>query len=514
MNPSIVRLNIQDSATFGGRGAGYAGSYPRLITTLFFIGILILPGCNKYLDKEPDNRTVIKTPEQIAQLLTSAYPHANYILFCEAMSDNAEDKQGSGSSYSSLNKANQQSYKYEVVEIAPDEQDGPDNYWVYCYKAIAAANQALEMISASADQSKLSAHRGEALVARAYAHFMLVTLFAKAYDPATAVSDPGIPYVTEPEKEVFKQYDRKTVAYVYEMIEKDLLEGYPLIDDKIYNEAPKFHFNKKAAAAFAARFYLFKQDYGNTVTYASQALSAEPANDIRPWNTTLTNLPYNKLQTDYTKATTKGNLLLQEADSFWGDAYPSLRYGIGESIAVELLINTNVTGGRYAYDLYGASPRSYNIPKFYTHFVATSINASTGQPYNTIPLMTAEEALLNRSEAYIRLGNTNLAIKDMNAFASQNIDNYDAGNNNITAQKIVNYYGTSIVPGAINAVLDFKRAFFIHEGMRWFDILRLKIPVLHETLEGDQIYLAPDDKRRTLQLPVLTKQAGLAPNER
>ncbi|MEP7258856.1 MAG: RagB/SusD family nutrient uptake outer membrane protein, partial [Flavitalea sp.] len=409
----MMRSNIQYSGSSRRSWPVYPG-----MATLLFIAIFLLPGCNKYLDKEPDNRTVITTPEQIAQLLTSAYPHANYILFCEAMSDNAEDKEGSGSQYSSLNKANQQSYKYEVVEISPDDQDGPDNYWVYCYKAIAAANQALEIIAKSPYPSKLSAHKGEALVARAYAHFMLVTLFAKAYDPATAASDPGIPYVTEPEKQIFKQYDRSTVANVYELIEKDLLEGYPLIDDKIYNEAPKFHFNKKAAAAFAARFYLFKQDYGSTITYSSQALSATPANDIRPWNTILTNLPYNELETDYAKATTRGNLLLQEADSFWGDAYPSLRYGIGEQVAVELLFNRNVTGGTYTYDLYGSSPRSYNIPKFYTHVVATSINANSGQPFNTIPLFTAEEALLNRAEAYVRSGNANLAIKDLNAFAS------------------------------------------------------------------------------------------------
>ena len=47
-----------------------------------------------------------------------------------------------------------------------------------------------DIIEASPDKAQLTAHRGEALVARAYAHFMLVTFFAKAYDPATAASDP------------------------------------------------------------------------------------------------------------------------------------------------------------------------------------------------------------------------------------------------------------------------------------------------------------------------------------
>ena len=50
--------------------------------------------------------------------------------------------------------------------------------------------------------------------------------------------------------------------------------------------------------------------------------------------------------------------------------------------------------------------------------------------------------------------------------------------------------------------------------MRWFDILRLKIPVTHITASGEVIQLTADDKRRALQLPVLTKQAGLEPNAR
>ena len=77
--------------------------------------------------------------------------------------------------------------------------------------------------------------KGEALVARAYSHFMLVNFFSKFYNEATAATDPGIPYVTEPETVSIKQYDRKTVMYVYDMIEKDFLEGLPLLDDNAYS---------------------------------------------------------------------------------------------------------------------------------------------------------------------------------------------------------------------------------------------------------------------------------------
>ena len=481
-------------------------------TCLF--GALSLAGCKKYLDKEPDNRTQIKTPDQIAQLLTSAYPQASYILFAESMSDNAEDKGSGGTGYDFVDKINRQSYRYEVVESSPDDLDSPDYYWNACYKAIAAANQALEIIEASSNKAELTPHKGEALVARAYAHFMLVTLFSKAYDPATAATDPGIPYVTVPERATFATYERKTVAFVYEMIEKDLKEGLPLVDDRIYGTVPKFHFNKRAAAAFATRFYMFKRDYTTAVLHATQALGSSATESLRNWNTTLTNLQYYELQAEYTKSSERGNLLVHEANSIWGRAYPSLRYGLGETVATQLLLSLNVSGWVYAYDLYGASPDVYNIPKFYEHFVRENLNANSGQPYNTVPLFTGEEALLNRAEAYVRLNNLTAAINDLNAFISKNIEDYNPATDNVTQQKLSTFYGTSAANGAILAALDFKRAFFLHEGLRWFDILRLKIPVVHTTKEGERIELTPDDKRRILQLPNLTKQAGLDPNAR
>jgi len=484
------------------------------ILFISFAVLVLTTGCKKYLDKEPDNRTVVNTPEQVAQMLTNAYPKASYIMFTEAMSDNAEDKEGGGSGYDFVDQINRQSYRFEVVEVAPDDIDGPDFYWAQCYEAIAAANQALEYINAMPDQAAYAPHRGEALMARAYAHFMLVALFAKTYDPATAGSDPGIPYVTTPERQIFIQYDRGTVASTYEQIEKDLLDGIGLIDDAIYGTAPKFHFNRRAAAAFAARFYLFKRDYEKVVSYATQALGSAPVENLRPWNSVLSNLQYVELQAEYTKSTVRGNLLLQEANSIWGRAYPSLRYGLGNNIASQLLFRPNVTGNFYAYDVYGASPQSYNIPKFYEHFVRESLNANSGDVYNTIPLLTGEEALLNRAEAQLRLGNTNAAVSDLNTFISQNIDDYNPATDNVTATKCGNFYGTSSTNGVFLAILDFKRAFFMHEGMRWFDIIRLGIPVLHSTAAGEQIFLAPDDNRRVLQLPVLTKQAGLEPNPR
>ena len=209
------------------------------------------PGCKKYLEKEPDNRATVDTPEKVSQLLGTAYPQGNYQCFAETMSDNVADLGVGGSDIVIRDP-------FYFTDTKDNQQDSPEFYWYSCYSAIAAANQALQTISKADNPDDYSAQKGEALLARAYAHFMLVNFFSKFYDPATAATSPGIPYVTEPENVFIKQYERKTVQYVYEMVEKDLLEGIPLIEDKIYN-VPKYHFNKAAAYAFLPGFICLKK---------------------------------------------------------------------------------------------------------------------------------------------------------------------------------------------------------------------------------------------------------------
>jgi hypothetical protein len=147
------------------------------------VALLLLAGCDNFLSEVPDNRASIDSKEEIAALLVTAYPDGNYIPFCEAMSDNVEDNPSQ-----SLDPRNTDPYYWrEVNSVA---QDSPENYWNACYSAIAAANHALEAIDKYNNPAQFNDERGEALVCRAYAHFMLVSLFAKIYHPLTAGQDP------------------------------------------------------------------------------------------------------------------------------------------------------------------------------------------------------------------------------------------------------------------------------------------------------------------------------------
>lgn len=478
-----------------------------------FVFILIsgalASGCSKFLEKAPDNRTELNSPEKVSQLLGTAYPQANYMGFAEALSDNVADK-GAGT----VDITNAVSYRFEDV-IDPN-QDSPEYYWNACYAAIAAANQAIAACDAAANPQEYSSQRGEALVARAYSHFMLVTLFANAYDPTTAGSDPGIPYVTEPETVVIKQYDRGTVANVYAQIEADLVAGLPLLNDSRYT-VPKYHFTKMAANAFACRFFLYKGEFQKSVDHANAALgSGSPVALLRPWNTTYRSLTFRELFEVYARASTSANLLLVEASSVYARQYYTLRYAMNNTKTTDIF-SANVTGAEWSFNFqtYTAGTDNYLIPKVNEYFVQNSVNANIGLPYVMVPLFTAEELLFNRAEANAWLGNFSAARSDLNAYASTRMENYSSSTHNITATKIRNFYGISSEQlGLVRTILDFKRAEFAQEGMRWFDILRFRIPVTHRSSSGDIYLLSSDDKRRLLQLPQSTSLSGLTPNPR
>ncbi|CAL1520373.1 RagB/SusD family nutrient uptake outer membrane protein [Chitinophaga sp. MM2321] len=478
------------------------------ISTLAILAIT--PGCKKYLEQLPDQRTEVNSPVKVAELLSTAYPRANYIPFLEAMSDNAEDK---GTDVNAL--INRQPWFFQ--DVTNRDEDTPDFYWHSAYAAIAAANQALEVIDNATDQSAYAASRGEALVARAYAHFMLVTIFAKAYDPATAGKDPGIPYVTKTEKVVIEKYERKTVAYVYEQIEKDLLEGLSLIDDNSYTGAPAFHFTTKAAHAFASRFYLFKKEYAKVVQHANLTFVGTKALPyLRPVNTLYAQMERLVLQAEYTKATTKANLLLVETKSVWARDLVTNRYGCTPSLARNFIVANNVCGTGFDYSFYYSDPEDFFLPKFNELFIRVDQNANIGDPYDMVPLFSAEEVLFNRAEANTELGNFDAAIKDLNDFVSQRAVDYDPAEHNLTPDKISNYYQTlDIKAGLISTILDFKRMEFVFEGLRWFDILRHKLPVNHISFDGKtRLVLGPNDPRRMVQIPQEAQLSGLELNPR
>src|SRR5688572_10199150 len=118
----------------------------------YCLAMLAGTSCNKYLEKEPDNRAMLNTPEKVSLLLTSAYPQANYMAFAESISDNVSDK-GAGQ----IELTNRDPYFFE--DTKENQQDSPEFYWNACYKAISTANIALQACNAAPDSANYRAQK-------------------------------------------------------------------------------------------------------------------------------------------------------------------------------------------------------------------------------------------------------------------------------------------------------------------------------------------------------------------
>ncbi|MCL3780317.1 RagB/SusD family nutrient uptake outer membrane protein [Prolixibacteraceae bacterium JC049] len=486
--------------------------YKSIIYTL--TACFLLSSCNDYLDKLPDNRTSLNSAESIGLLLVNAYPKGGYTSLCEVMSDNAGEKGPSAYIETLINK---DQYTYKEV-FSSKYQGSPDYYWTSCYNAIAHANQALDAIEENGDGEELNSYKAEALLARAYSHFMLVNLFAKPYNKATAASDLGIPYVKEVENVLLKEYKRNTVKEVYDFIEADLTAGFNLIDDTRYS-VPKYHFNSAAAAAFAARFYLWRnasdEDLQKSVSFASKVFTGDVASSLRDWNGYYSVKSYYDKKAQYTKAVEKPNLLLVETTDPWGYYYAAIRYSLSVDKYREIFLSSNVKGLELAYGVHG-NDKSANVPKYQLYKIKDNPSSTSFYAAYMNVLLSTDEALFNRIEANAQLNNISEAITDINFLLQKIVEKYNPAIHTVTASDITKFYSntTSEKEAIVKFVLDIKRKHFIHEGMRWFDVRRHGITVTHQVTGEEPVVLKADDPRRLLQIPEDAIANGLTPNKR
>jgi len=486
--------------------------------TLSLLILISFTSCDDFLSEVPDNRTQIDTPEKISELLVTAYPDRTYMLMAETMSDNVFDSDMQDSDVD-----NRQSFNWEMQSQFGIDTEG--DFWNSCYRAIAAANQALAAIDELGNSASLNPQKGEALMARAYNHFMLVSFWSQRYNPATAATDLGIPYVTKPEGELLAQYRRNSVEEVFELIEQDITEGLKYVTND-YKE-PKYHFNVNAAKAFASRFYLVKGDW-DKVLELSKDLGAEPKlRDYVSFNASTTS---EQKEIDYSRVEQDTNLLVAFPNSIVGRAYTN-RFYLSANRADEILGSDTFFFGK-PWLIYTSAFYQNNviIPKFYEYFKVTNVTAGIGEPYTGTVLLSNDEFLLNRIEAHVMKNQIAEANAELQYFLGTRIEDYDPATDIITEEIIVDkypvvaneytpFYALSPVQASyIKAIAEAKRRDFIHEGMRWFDIKRFNIVVEHNTVEFGQVVrnniLTKDDKRRALQIPQRASDNGIEKNPR
>lgn len=503
----------------------------RLKITIGILASVLFANCSEFLDETPDNRTEINSTKKVGELLALAYPKATFYEFANVMSDNAYDSE----KVDYMNVNNTEAFFWETIRS--ESQDTPTEYWNSCYTAISQANTALRAIEEmepviekdgnTKELKTLRGYKAEALFARAYAHFMLVNLYGKSYNPETASSDLGVTYIEHVEIELNAKYTRNTVQEVYDKIESDITEGMKYIGNLERPATTKgYHFGKESARAFATRFYIYKGDFNTALEYSND-INVSGSN-IRNYDE-LDELSFEAKGVRYASPDEPSNLLVSAVMSnlaFTGGA----RYNFVSEVANDYLFSdkSNSLNGNWNYGglSYTGSKMFLGFPKFVRGFEVTDPTNQTGYRYTNTVLFSNDLFYLDRIEALIGVNDLTQALSMIDTFVR--IRTSSPSRAKISNKKIIDYVATAQVDPFyassmstdqikyLNYLADLRRRDSYLEGLRWFDVKRYNIEVTHKNTYGTtrEETLTRNDLRREIQIPEMAIANGVAPNPR
>ena len=565
----------------------------KLRYKILFIAVALigLSSCKDFLDKVPDTRVYLVNLDQLQQLLVTGYMDSNYALVGELSSDNVIDNnspsnmQGSeGVRYhlSFYSQADEQVYAWQDVDLDISSSDTPSGVWNSCYGAIACANAVLDKVAefeetgmiegepmSTADKARLNAIKGEALMIRAYHHFILAQIFCMPYrGESISATLPGVPYATDPETTLDPKYDRGTLLETYQKIEADLLAGLPLITEEYY-EVPKYHFNIASSNAFAARFYLIKREYDKVVEYCNKAFKGnDPATMLNDgwWQDDFYYI--SDIGRYFTSVDRPSNFQLFTNYSTWWRRFLGYRFTCNRDAKRGTIQGPGPSWQRCSYQNSKTKEKFAMMPCFngvcgsaggqeygaffagncFEQFEYTDKISGIGYCHEIRPEFTSEEVLLMRAEANLFLGNIDAAFDDLYIWNSEHLSSDESLNYNhvnLTKDQILTFYSyyddperidpgynivmkfnidevcpsdkyhlTNEIEPYLQCVQHFRRIQFVHLGNRWFDIKRYGFSIKHQMGISDVYTLEVLDPRYAIQIPNEVIGAGLEPNSR
>ena len=538
-----------------------------------------LTACSDFLDQMPDERTELANETEVVDLLKGAYPFYNYQYVCELTSDNLidnnaphlpsspNDKQIENHyNYPSYARWNDEMFRFEPANTATfSDRESPGEIWESFFNSIASVNAALEAIDKIAAEqninrredfgrlsARLRAAYGEAMLLRAYDHFMLANIFGQAYkNETTSANEISLPYVTEPETQLKKDYTRLSVKEMYDKIIADLEEGLKYVSDSYY-DAPKYHFNTQAAHAFAARVYLFHHDWDKVIEHANVVLGT---NDEQLIRMCMDYSVFEKCATadDYGNAwqnpNLNNNLMLLDTYSIYSRVIFGYRYSLaGEAASAAMMVRTSQLWDGYIVTpiavvsgmLFSSSSHDYGFfsCKIQERFQMLDKIAQTGYVHQIIRAFTGMNLLLERAEAYIMKNDLANASHDLQAYWNNSIETFSAKDKESFYPKYIKKLTDDILKSNfvttarnknpnnlenwnfltqnissditisaeavpyMNCLNDFRRFENAFEGIRFFDLKRWGMEWTHYYgLDKTPYVMAGNDERRALEAP-------------
>lgn len=196
-------------------------------TIILLTATLALASCAKFTDLKPKGMNMLSSADELELLLNIEYrSHLNECFdLYQLPGDVIPGPTGNIGNLLSAPTPSRNSilvtWDQTQVQRLPELTSYDMDYSTLYGYIGQVANPILASVDfATGDAAKVQQIKAEALCLRAWAHFLLVNKFAAAYNPATAATTPGIPYLTE-DWDISVPPVKWTVQEVYEKIVAD-----------------------------------------------------------------------------------------------------------------------------------------------------------------------------------------------------------------------------------------------------------------------------------------------------
>lgn len=228
-----------------------------------------LTACDSQLDIIPKGQSTLSTVTDLEMLLNANYdmglPYTDLGIICNeslGMGDNVPTQLKMKNTLACA----MLSYDETVDRANLTLQD---ERYEHGYKYINNMNTIIaKMPEASGDEGKKKVLIAEAHIMRGYLHWLLVNIYAKQYDEATAADEGGIPYVTDIDVTTLKE--KLSLAQVYENILNDCsdenINALPVRNDDVLRA------DQAWGNAVRAKVLMQMKRYKDAIPYAEKAL--------------------------------------------------------------------------------------------------------------------------------------------------------------------------------------------------------------------------------------------------
>jgi tetratricopeptide (TPR) repeat protein len=439
------------------------------ITFTFAAAVLLLTAsCKKYLDEVPNN--ALPTESSIVDAGTAraaiigaydrlqGYYAASYPTLGTITTDNVIFN-GTLSEYLQLD---QNSIPTDNVITVAAYQG--------IYRAINSANSVIAAVPGVSDPLLLSSEKdkilGEAYFIRALSYFDL----ARGWGGVQLQLQPTTDLNT------LKGVKRSTLDQTYDQVLADLVQAEQLLPE---DATTRNRAQKSTARALRARLHLYRKQWAEAESYASQVISNPKYTLVKPYKAFFT-APF---QT--TESVLELAYSVNDRNTFWNLWYPSSsggQYTLKPSDALIGKLNDPAIGGTRNSLIAGSGAAVYGV--------LYNTTASSTDPSYVIRIA---ELYLIRAEARAQLNKLTEAAADLNTIRAR----ADVAPTTVVTQEAL-----------IQAIENENAVEFAFEGHRWFDLVRTERAGTVLGLTNKNFWLFPIPYSDVLSDPDVTQNPG------